>query len=50
MPVRRGVPVRRGRPGLVGTMARTAVVAGTALAIASFYVALWLVLGPSWTL
>lgn len=27
-----------------------AVVAGTVLAIATFYVALWLVLGPSWTL
>jgi Short C-terminal domain len=28
------VPVRRGRPGLMGTMARTAVVAGTATAVA----------------
>ncbi len=31
--MRRGVG-RRGRPGLVGTMARTAVVAGTATAVA----------------
>ena len=28
------MPLRRGRPGLVGTMARTAVVAGTATAVA----------------
>ena len=27
------MPVRRGRPGLMGTMARTAVVAGTATAV-----------------
>ena len=27
------MPFRRGRPGLVGTMARTAVVAGTASAV-----------------
>jgi DNA uptake protein ComE-like DNA-binding protein len=32
--VRRRMPVRRGRPGLMGTMARTAVVAGTATAVA----------------
>jgi len=35
MPPRRVVaPPRRGRPGLVGTMARTAVIAGTATAVA----------------
>jgi hypothetical protein len=28
------MPRRRGRPGLVGTMARTAVIAGTATAVA----------------
>jgi Short C-terminal domain len=28
------MPMRRGRPGLVGTMARTAVIAGTATAVA----------------
>jgi membrane protease subunit (stomatin/prohibitin family) len=28
------MPVRRGRPGLMGTVARTAVVAGTATAVA----------------
>lgn len=32
--MRRRMPVRRGRPGLMGTMARTAVVAGTATAVA----------------
>jgi negative regulator of sigma E activity len=31
--VRRRMPVRRGRPGLMGTVARTAVVAGTATAV-----------------
>jgi hypothetical protein len=32
--VRRRMPMRRGRPGLMGTVARTAVVAGTATAVA----------------
>ena len=43
---------REGTPRfkLLRAVRTAAVVAGTALAIASFYVALWLVLGPSWTL
>lgn len=32
--MRRRMPMRRGRPGLMGTVARTAVVAGTATAVA----------------
>jgi cell division ATPase FtsA len=32
--VRRRMPMRRGRPGLMGTVARTAVVAGTATVVA----------------
>lgn len=32
--MRRRMPVRRGRPGLMGTVARTAVVAGTASVVA----------------
>lgn len=29
------MPIRRGRPGLIGTMARTAVISGTATAVSN---------------
>ncbi len=38
------------RARLFRAVRATAVVVGTVLAVATFYTALWMVLGPSWTL